>query len=209
MRTELTWLNTHNGADKVSEMYIRRMLREYKDDLYGVIMGVAYGGDVEAVAKIWKDSGHVWGYDTFESLHPKHLAVNMKDDEATCMDFWYETMGTEKLSLEYQRGVLHKLNLNNAHLVKGEVTVQSCEKLPVIHYAFLDMDMIKSTQIGWKAIKDKIIKGGFVLFHDALPEKHLGGRIYKYIQKEIRDQDGFREYARYEHCHTLVIQKKP
>lgn len=164
----MVWLNNVNGADIVERRYFEDCLIRFHKKLIGVVMGSAYGGSLEEMGKAWKDRGFVYGYDVFEATHPKHLAVNVTDQEATCMEHWYQkdVYGTAGLSYDYQRGQLDSQGLFNVTLVKGEVKTNSCRDLPYIDYAFLDMDILQSMDNGYKAVKDKIVKGGYLLLHD-------------------------------------------
>lgn len=164
-KTQLRVLNEINGANKVCDRYEKLCLEEFSGHLVGVVMGIAYGGDVERIATTWGDRGDVWGYDTFEG-HPKSLSKDIHSFEATCMDYWYAQFGMTELTIGYQQGVLDELGLKNAHLVKGLVNSRSCNDLQGIHYAFLDMDIIASMEAGYKAVKDKIVPGGYLLLHD-------------------------------------------
>ena len=158
-------LNECNGADKVCDKYEHLCLAEFTGDLIGVQMGIAYGGDVERLAKTWQGRGQVYAYDTFEG-HPRQLAPDNNHFEATCMQSWYDVYGRDNLSLEYQQSELDRQGLTNAHLIKGLVNKDSCKELPYINYAFLDMDMLASTEAGYQAVKEKIVKGGYLLLHD-------------------------------------------
>jgi hypothetical protein len=165
----MIWLNEVNGADKVCAEYHQKLLEEFPEEhLTGVIMGSAYGGEVEEIAKLWKDRGTIYGYDVFEELHPKHLAEDKDGFDATCMDHWYQESvhGTEKMAYDYQRKQLDDQGLTNAILVKGEVHPESCKDLKEIHYAFLDMDIPFSMRQGYAAVKDKIKTGGYLFLHD-------------------------------------------
>jgi len=160
---KLKILNEDNGAHLVILDHVKKCLKEFDEPLTAVLMGIAYGGEVEAIAKLWGKRGKVYGYDTFEDLHPRHLATT--DFEAICMNNWYRDCGTEKLSIEYQRKALEKLS--NTTLIKGEVHKDSCKDIPKIHLAFLDMDILKSMKEGYAAVKDKIVPGGYLFLHDA------------------------------------------
>lgn len=162
---DLRILNKENEAYLVIMDYAEKCLKKFDGSLNAVLMGIAYGGEVEAVAKLWKGKGTVYGFDTFEDLHPRHLADTENGFEATCMDDWYTKYGTEELNIEYQRKTLDKLG--NAVLTKGEVHKDSCKDIPNIHLAFLDMDILKSMKIGYSAVKDKLVPGGFLFLHDA------------------------------------------
>lgn len=168
-------LNILNGAEQICLDYCQSLLNNDKE-LYGVEMGISWGGGVEKIGQIWKGKGIVYGYDTFEG-HPKQLAINKEAHEATCMDYWYNTMPINELSYEYQREELDKQGLSNVILVKGLINENSCRDIPYLNYALLDLDMIKSMKIGYSAVKDKIVKGGCLFLHDVvghefLPELH-------------------------------------
>ena len=65
-------LNTINGADRILRFVQSMILADFKKDkvLIGIEMGVAYGGGVEALAKLWRGRGVVIGYDTFTAAYP-------------------------------------------------------------------------------------------------------------------------------------------
>jgi hypothetical protein len=165
---------SNNKDDFVVMKYAMKALEKFKDDLIGVELGSCYGGNVEEIATAWKGHGKFYGYDTFEG-HPKQLADNPKDFEAICMDYWYkeDVFGREHLAYDYQRGVLDELGLDNAFLVKGLVNEHSCDQLEHINFAFLDMDLHVSMANGFKAVKDKIVKGGYLLLHDVVDKDHI------------------------------------
>jgi len=166
MPTQLKTLNDTNGADKICVKYEQQALEEFKDNLIGIIMGVPYGGDVERLAKCWGEKGKVYGFDTFTG-HPKHICGAGEDSfEATCMDLWYKTLGTDKLDVDYQRSELKSMGLDNATLIQGLVTKDSCKDLDHINYAFLDMDILESMESGYEAVRHKIVDGGYLLLHD-------------------------------------------
>ena len=186
-----------NGDDLVVLKYATVLANKFKGQLVGVELGSAYGGNVQDIAELWKNRGKYYGYDTFTG-HPKHLGKK-GEMETDCMDTWYENplFGTEKLAHDYQRKVLDEAGLDNAILVKGLVTKNSCFDLKEIHLAFLDMDMEKSMRSGFEAVKDKIPTGGYLLLHDAIPAWHLPGvnKLSKEIEalkewKLISDNEG-------------------
>lgn len=189
-KTELMWLNHVNGADKVLYEYATNLLDEFKAPLIGVTMGIAYGGEVEAIGKLWKGRGKIYGYDTFEGRHPDHLSDDRTSREARCMDHWYmETIhGIERLSYNYQRNTLDGQGLDNAILTKGEVHKDSCKDLPYINYCFLDMDLVVSMRNGYEAVKDKFLPGSYLFIHDALPDKHLP-LLYKWFYEDVLVND--------------------
>lgn len=202
-------LNSTNGADKILLKYAEKLLTEFPDEhLYGAEMGIAYGGGVEAIGKIWKDRGTIYGFDTFEDLHPKHLAPdgNVNSFEATCMDVWYsqEVHGTDALHYDYQRKKLDEQGLSNVILVKGEVHPDSCKDIPKLHYGFLDMDMPFSMDQGYKAQRDKIVKGGYLFFHDTMNIGSVGEWFDEILE---RDKDMWAPEGRW-NTEILVCLKK-
>jgi hypothetical protein len=182
--TDLKILNEVNGAHDFVREYAQKVQSLEKPVV--VIMGIAYGGEVQMVARILKDNGLVYGFDTFEDLHPKHLSKDQESFEATCMDYWYghKDYGTAELSYEYQRKVLDEEGLTNAILVKGEVKSDSCKDIDYINMAFLDMDIAKSMKDGYLAVKDKMPKGAYLLLHDVYPKNHIL-TMSKYFYEEV------------------------
>lgn len=202
-------LNVHNGADKPLLQLASRVLEEFpKEHVYGVEMGIAYGGGVERIGKLWKGRGTIYGMDTFIG-HPEHLAVDASSDEARCMDHWYrpEILGKDKLAYEYQRGVLDSEGLDNVILVKGEVNKDSCKDIPKIHYALMDMDMLVSTKNGYEALKNKIVKGGYLCLHDVIPPVHLGGYLYNWWYNDTMKQDGYEIVEELPGSHLGIYRK--
>jgi hypothetical protein len=200
--TTLKTLNDGNGADKVCDKYEKIVLEEFKDNLIGVIMGVPYGGDVERLAKIWGEKGKIYGYDTFEG-HPKQLSADVNSFEATCMDFWYSVLGTEKLKIEYQRAELDKMGLTNTFLVKGLINKDSCKDLDHINYAFIDLDILASMKSGYEAVKDKLVEGGILILHDINNIQTL----IPWYEKEIK-KDPMWEVVEEYNSLTGVLRKK-
>ncbi len=184
------WLNETNGADKIARLYHQKVLDEFPGEhVYGAVMGSAYGGEIEECAKLWQQRGTIYGFDTFEDLHPKHLAPdgNETSFEATCMDVWYSphVFGTDELAIEYQRKELRRQGLTNAVLIKGEVHPLSCKDIPKLHYGFLDMDMPTSMDNGYKAMRDKIVEGGYLFFHDTKNIASVGA----WFQQDVLEAD--------------------
>ena len=162
-----------NGADKLLEKYVLLTKETFKTNLVGVFMGIAFGGDVEMAARHWKGCGDVYGYDTFDSGHPRQLAYAPNSYEATCMDDSYAKWGTDELSYDWQIAQLAKQGLTNAHLVKGLVDSGSCSNLDHINLAWMDMDMNRSMLSGWYAVSGRIVPGGFLVMHDVVPKGHM------------------------------------
>lgn len=176
-------INDQNGASLLQLEIAQRLITEFDGPLIGIEMGIAYGGGVEAIGRMWRYRGTVHGFDTFEG-HPKQLAYSQEAHEAYCMDLQYVWGGKEGLSYEYQRAELDRQDLPNVILHKGLVTEKSLDgfKDP-IHYCLLDMDLVTSMICGYLAVKDKIVKGGYLLLHDCIPRGHLFGNwgIYQEI----------------------------
>lgn len=201
--TTLKTLNDVNGAHIVCEKFELQCLKDFPEGkLYAAIMGLAYGGDVERIIRNWGERGEVWGYDTFIG-HPKHLAQDQNAFEATCMEHWYRTIGTDALSYEYQRKVLDSLGFTNAHLIKGEVQKDSCKDIPYLNYAFLDMDIIASMQTGYEAVKDKLVEGGYLLLHDVNNIQTL----IQWYTTEVRTDPMWEILVEYDSL-TAVLRKK-
>ena len=200
--TNLKCLNEQNGADVVCAKYEKDILEKFKTDLIGTIFGVPYGGDVERLAKIWGEKGKIYGYDTFEG-HPKQLSDDVNSFEATCMDFWYQTLGTDKLKIEYQRAELDKMGLTNTFLVKGLINKDSCKDLDHINYAFIDLDILASMKSGYEAVKDKLVEGGILIMHDINNIQTL----IPWYEKEIKKDPTWEVVEEYNSL-TGVLRKK-
>src|SRR4030067_2806486 len=94
-------INDTNGDSLILEKYQLKLLEEFPDTrLVGAEFGVAYGGGIEQVCKIWKGQGIIFGYDTFDT-HPRYLVKDQKSLEAGAMEGWYQQYGTDKLGIEY------------------------------------------------------------------------------------------------------------
>jgi hypothetical protein len=184
MNTTLKILNKVNGANEVIFEYAKKLT----DNPVAVLMGIAYGGEVEGIAQMWKDCGKVYGFDTFEDKHPSHLSSNKDSFPARCMDHWYnhKDYGTDELRYEYQRCVLDSLGLSNAILIKGEVNKDSCGDIEKIDLAFLDMDMVESMSTGFEAVKDKIVEGGYLFLHDCQNITEVGDWCREVVMKDKR-----------------------
>lgn len=181
-------LNVINGASTVLTYYQTVLVGKFKKDLIGVEMGIAYGGGTEQLGYLWKNLGKVYGYDTFEG-HPDHLSKEKYSFEARCMDHWYNPAlyGRKALSYDFQRMVLDTQNLDNVTLVKGLVNKDSCKDIPYINYALLDMDLEASMRTGFEAVYPKLVKGGFLFIHDAIPPEHIPG-VHNWWFKEVMPQ---------------------
>lgn len=172
-----------NNAQETCLEYCQKLLDESSTPLIGAEMGIAYGGGVESIGKLWKGRGIVYGFDTFEG-HPKHLAIDPQNAEALCMDYWYNKFSVKGLSYEYQRAELDRQGLNNVILIKGLINKDSCKNIPYLNYVLLDLDILVSMEAGYAAVKDKIVKGGYLFMHDILPANHLP-LLYNWFYSEV------------------------
>ena len=186
----LPYLNKLNGASEVEDKYSQKCLDEFEGELTAVQMGIAYGGCSESLGKLWKGRGKVYGFDTFEDLHPKELGEK-GTFESDCMDYWYQKdiLGTEHLKYKYIREELDKEGLDNVILRKGLIGKDSLKGISSVNYALLDMDMYESMKIGYDLVKDKIVKGGYLLLHDVLPVHHLPKLYVLYVNTILDDKD--------------------
>jgi hypothetical protein len=208
-RTDLRWINKYNGAAEICYELHKQIMKEFKGVLYAAILGSAYGGECEALGHLWKGRGYVWGFDVFEDLHPDHLAKQHDSFEARCMDHWYKPniFGTEHMAYDYQRGVLDAHGLDNVTLVKGEVNKDSCREIPRLHYVLMDMDIIESMMNGYEAVKDKVVKGGYLCLHDVLPPPHLDGHIYNWWYNHQLGSGEWEIYAEHPKCHLGIYKR--
>lgn len=173
-----------NGADRGLAFIQSVILEEFPNDhLIGVEMGIAYGGGVESLGKLWGVRGTVYGFDTFEG-HPVYLASSPEASEARAMEPHYKKYGMEMLSYEYQRAELDRQGLSNVILVKGLVDQDSCCFLPAIHYCFLDLDILVSMKNGYEAVRHKIVDGGYLCLHDVLNNLPILYPWYEEIKKD-------------------------
>src|SRR5512133_2559163 len=126
-------LNDLNGASKFTNAIVQGLLKKFKDKLIGAEMGVAYGGGIENVGKLWLGRGTVYGFDTFEG-HPKEIAdkcqytqeAGGKSALATfCMADWYYHWGIDGVKENHISKELDKQGLDNVILVKGLITEQT------------------------------------------------------------------------------------
>ena len=83
----LLWLNTCNHTSDFQMKCIDELTQTFPEPIIALEVGSAYGGGVEMMAKLLKDRGFAYGYDTFEG-HPKDLSVDPTSVEAICMDMW-------------------------------------------------------------------------------------------------------------------------
>ena len=187
-------LSRNDGSEAIYGKYLVEMAENPQGCLIGCEMGVAWGGGVEYVGKLWKGKGFVFGFDTFEG-HPKHLALDcefskaaggLESRAAKTMDWWYSRYGTETLSYEYIRGELDKQGLSNVILIKGLITENTdISFIPYLNYCFLDLDIPLSVKTAYNLIKDKLTPNAYLCLHDCVPEGHIHGlwEFYQDVKK--------------------------
>ena len=210
-------LNDTNGASTFTNNIAGRCLTEFTGrQLAGAEFGIAYGGGVERIGRMWRGRGIVYGFDTFEG-HPKEVgevcefsnkAGGKSSFAATCMDNWYSSSdyGTDKIKLEYQQAELDRQGLDNVRLVKGLITEKTnVSFIKELHYCFLDLDFPLSMRQAYYLVRDKIVKGGYLLLHDVLPKGHIPG-CYEVYQEIL--QDGYFDIFAEKDNYLLAILKK-
>ena len=205
---KLFWLNMGNGAAEKQVALLEKILTDFpKDKLTTLEVGSPYGGAVEFAARLMGKRGTAYGYDTFEG-HPVDLADDPDSSEAHAMDQWYARTDytPEMLTYEYQRKVLDEEGLSNAILVKGRLNEHSFDDIKKAHLVMLDLDLIKPTILAYDALKDKIVKGGYLMTHDSFPADHLP-LIYDFVHNVIA-KDGrwmiVGEYDRFDGFMTVL-----
>jgi len=212
LKTTLINLNDTNGASADLLCIAKRVVKQFKSNIIGAEFGVAYGGGVEAIGKIWKNRGIIYGFDTFES-HPKYVAetdpeceFSINSHAAYCMDPWYKKYGKEKLSTEYIQSVLDSQGLSNVKLVKGLVcSGTNIDYMPYLDYVTLDLDFPISMRQAYSLVKDKMTKGSYLCLHDVIPRGHINGlfELYQEIKNENLFQVVIENYSSY-----LVVLKR-
>ena len=204
----LRWLNAGNETGLIQLMMMENLIAKFpNEEIIGLEIGSAYGGGVEAMARLLKGHGKYYGYDTFEG-HPKDLAIPEDGMAEWCMDMWYEDprFGTKNLAYDYQRRILDENGLDNAILVKGRINEHSFDDIEKIHFAVLDLDLIIPMKIAYKAIRDKFSVGGYLLIHDALPEDHLP-MINTFVYKQILAENGWKIIAEAPKGNLTALEK--
>lgn len=190
-------LNDDNGASAITTKIAQTLLDGLVDDhdmLFGAEFGVAFGGGIEKIGKLWGSRGFIWGFDTFTG-HPKEIAEQcpdtlreggLKAHAAWCMDAQYEKYGTE-YSLEHIRAELDKQGIHNVHLIQGLITEKTnVGFLPMLHYVLLDLDFPLSMRNAYRLIEDRMVVGGYLCLHDVIPKGHIPGcwELYQEILAE-------------------------
>jgi len=202
----LPWMNIGNFGAYIQMAYLEKIKDRFKKNIIALEIGSAYGGAVEMMAKSLKGKGKAYGYDTFEG-HPEDLSDSPKSSEARAMDIWYDKFGKEKLGYDYQRRVLDNQGLGNAILVKGRVNKHSFDDIEKAHLIMFDMDLIKPTIVAYNALKNKIVRGGYLFFHDALPPNHLP-LICKFVYDEVLKDKTLEVDREFISSHLTILEKK-
>lgn len=208
-------LNDTNGASTHTLEIAERVLNEFEGQVTGVEMGIAYGGGVESIGKMWKGRGTIYGFDTFEG-HPKQIADKCHYTQEAggsgalatwCMDGWYSNpeYGTEAIKYDYIRAELDKQNLDNVILVKGLITDKTVLPFEQVNYCFLDLDFPLSMWQAYNLVKDKIVKGGYLCLHDVIPKGHIHG-CWEYYQEMIKE-GLFEIYKEHPECLLAILKK--
>lgn len=210
-------LNDTNGASTLTLGIAERCMYEFEGSIFGAEFGVAYGGGIEAIGKMWGARGKIYGFDTFEG-HPKQVAEVCQDSKndggtssfaATCMDEWYNSpeYGTEAIKYDYIRKNLDDLGLVNVILVKGLITDKSdVSQIPYLNYCFLDLDFPLSMWQAYNLIKSKIVKGGYLLLHDCIPKGHIVG--CNEVYQRIKSENIFDVISEHPAEYTVILKKK-
>lgn len=206
-------LNDTNGASGILLDIANKTLEEFKKDIIGIEMGIAYGGGVESIGKIWKDNGIIYGFDTFDG-HPKEVALKDPDCgfstdsfAAKCMDDWYKVYDNTELTLEYQENELKKQNLTNVKLVKGLIDENTnIDFIPYINYCLIDLDFTLSMKNAYNLIENKLTKGGYLCLHDVIPKNHIQGLNEWY--EDLKNSNKYELIGEYPNSYLSVLKKK-
>ena len=203
-KNNLAWLNVGNHTAFIQIAALERLMKLFPY-IVALEVGSAYGGAVETMATYLKGRGKVYGYDTFEG-HPKDLGLDFKESHA--MDSWYQDphFGTDILDYDYQRRILDENGLDNAVLVKGRVNKHSFDDIEEAHLVMIDLDMVNPTKIVYEALKDKIVFGGYLLFHDTVPADHLP-LLHNYVYKEVMKDKKWKFHADYPKSYLTILQR--
>lgn len=187
--------------------YAERCLREFSGPLTGVELGIAFGGGVEAIGKLWRGRGVIHGFDTFEALHPRQLSWDDHSHEATCMDPHYQRWPREWLGYDYQRQQLDEQGLNNVVLHRGLIHPGSLQGIDQIHYGLVDLDLVVSMALGCHLLGPRIVAGGYLCLHDVVPRGHIWGLWGLY--QEILADPGWEVIEERPEKYLAVLRRKP
>lgn len=207
-------LNHVNGAAPELLGLAETIRNQFKKDIIGCEMGIAYGGGVEGIGLLWKGVGVIHGFDTFEG-HPDYLAEKdptLPDGKqsfaARCMDHWYNenVHGTKGLAYDYQRAELDRQGLDNVILHKGVIGPDTdVSFMPYLNYVFLDLDLPICMKDAYNLIKDKILVGGYLCLHDVVPDTHIKP-LYDWYVNEVK-KDGYEVVKELKGSMLVVLRK--
>ena len=195
-------INDTNGDSKILEEYQKKLLEEFDDTLIGAEFGVAYGGGIEQICRVWKDRGIVYGYDTF-TTHPRHLVEDQISLEAGVMEGWYANHGTEDLDIDVISKNLLESGYNNFILEKGLVTKDTIIKAEKLHYVLLDLDILQSMKDAFDLVKNKIVIGGYLCLHDVIPNLHMPRLNHWWFEEADHKEFLLKNFGKH-----LVVYKK-
>ncbi len=209
------YLNEICRAHEYLEKAQLRIAVDFDAPIFGCEMGIAYGGGIERLGRLWHSYGIVWGFDTFQG-HPKQLANICPDTKAAggqeahaayCMDPWYQQFGTGEVGYGFIRAELDRQGLHNVILVKGLIDEKTdISYIPHLHYAMLDMDFPLSMRNGYRLVRDKITRGGYLCLHDVIPAGHIAGmdRFYS----EVLADGLWDVVSEHPECYLAVLRRK-
>lgn len=197
--TNLFCINDTNGASAITEALCRDLLYCGKPHLTGAEFGVAYGGGLQRIGRLWRCRGFIHGFDTFEG-HPKQLGEPGQPD-TEIMNPWYDKLGTEALDIEYQRKALYEDGLHNVVLHEGLIDENSLAGVPLLDYCLLDLDLNTSMRIAYDLVRPRMARGGYLCLHDVIPHGHVPG-LYELYQEILSD---FTLVAEYPESYLAVL----
>lgn len=206
-------LNDTNGASTHLLNIAKQLAETSTNPLIGAEFGIAYGGGVEAIGKIWKDKGTIYGFDTFNQ-HPKEIAEKDPDCNhdrnsfaATCMDIWYTLYDNNELTIEYQQDQLNQQNLTNVKLIKGLIDeTTNINFIPHLDYCLIDLDFPLSMKITYNLVLPKLKTGSYLCLHDVIPETHIANLNAWY--KQVLESGLFEIVGEYPESFLAILKKK-
>jgi len=206
-------INLNGEVGEILFDIAERLKTEFTDKLVGCEMGVAYGGSIETIGRLWLGRGTIYGFDTFTG-HPKEIAREcefcqlhggVKSHAASNMDGWYDYYGRDKYAYDYIRAELDKQNLTNVILVKGLITdTTDISFIDTLHYCFLDLDFPLSMWQAYNLVKNKVV--GYLCLHDVFPATAMPGNFEVY--EKILEENLFSVYYENRNVNYPVILKR-
>ena len=139
-----------------------QIYKKIKGDV--IEMGVFRGGSIIKMGlklKELQSNKLIYGIDTFEG-HPHSSEEDISENGET-----YHYKGKYKdTDFDRVRKVVLKRGVNNIILYKGEVNSISSLKKRRFCFAHMDIDTYISTKQGIEFLKNRMVKGGVILFDD-------------------------------------------